>query len=373
MTQPIVDALRKRFKSPEAVLSALGLDEALLRGGGTEKRSAVAEALKAAIKTKTGIAQDAELSDLLEMLDALKATQESALKEIGAVEAEAQEEVGEEEVGEKAASLFGGEGGGEEERDDEYEPDKPAKTEEDSKDMAGMEGNAGIPALAEEDKRDEPAAEEEVSTDGDPATRLHMLLKGKLSQEEMREVGEILADLSGGESEEEEPEVGAVEPAKAAEPEKTEEPVKAEDEEAVSMTKSGAGASSSVEVKTGTEEKAAGMDAAIKLAVDTALKGERANQKAIREAERAVRRYIGEVPAMSFDSAAEVYRHALVSLGVEGADKVHASALPILLKNLPVPGSEARAKPAKSLGMDAASVKGFAEMFPNAARIVRAI
>jgi hypothetical protein len=72
---------------------------------------------------------------------------------------------------------------------------------------------------------------------------------------------------------------------------------------------------------------------------------------------------------MSFDSAADVYRHALTSLGVEGADKVHASALPILLKNIPVPGTEARAKPAKSLGMDAASVKSFNDMFPNASRI----
>ena len=308
------------------------------------------------------------------MMDALKATQEGSIKEIEAAEVEAGEaegeeggEEGEEVPGEKAPS----------EHDDEYEPDKPANPkEEGSKDVAGITGeNAGVPALAEKDKKSAKVeevgdeGEEDINTDGDPATKLHMILKDKLSQEEMKAVGEILADLAGKGPEEN---LNHQENENEAEPKvkpEGEDEDDAEDEGGESETeKKEVGEAEKVdELKE--KKRAAGMDAAIKLAVDAAIKGERASQKAIRDAERAVRPYIGEVPAMSFDSAAAVYRHALTSLGVEGADKVHASALPIILKNLPVPGTDVRAKPAKSLGMDAASVKSFNDMFPSASRI----
>jgi hypothetical protein len=112
------------------------------------------------------------------------------------------------------------------------------------------------------------------------------------------------------------------------------------------------------------------MDAkAVQMAVDAAIKAERVRQKAIRDAEDVVRPYVGASPAMSFDSAAQVYRHALGSLGVDGVDAIKdVTALKIILKSQPVPGSERR--PAqKSLGMDAAASKSFFDRFPGAARI----
>ena len=113
------------------------------------------------------------------------------------------------------------------------------------------------------------------------------------------------------------------------------------------------------------------MDAkAVQMAVDAALKAERVRQKAIREAEDAVRPYIGATPAMSFDSAAQVYQHALGSLGVDGVDAIKdVAALKIILKSQPVPGSERRPSASKSLGMDAAASKSFFERFPQAKRI----
>jgi hypothetical protein len=118
-------------------------------------------------------------------------------------------------------------------------------------------------------------------------------------------------------------------------------------------------------------EKKPAMDAkAVQMAVDAALKAERVRQKAIRDAEEAVRPYVGASPAMSFDSAAQVYRHALGSLGVDGVEAIKdVTALKIILKSQPVPGSERRPPAEKRLGMDAAASKSFFDRFPGAARI----
>ena len=103
-----------------------------------------------------------------------------------------------------------------------------------------------------------------------------------------------------------------------------------------------------------------------KRAMDAAIATERSNQRAIREAERNVRPYIGELPAtLAADSADEVYRHALTALGVK-TDGVHPSAYRTILELQPRTGARSAAP---RLAADAAGQKSFAERYPQAARI----
>lgn len=111
------------------------------------------------------------------------------------------------------------------------------------------------------------------------------------------------------------------------------------------------------------------MDAAIEAASDATAKRVRTEQRAIRQAESDVRPYVGELaPGLAFDSAADVYRHALNMLGVKGAKDIHESALKTVLDMQ----QKAGARPAPVVhAMDASSVKSFAERFPDAAAITR--
>lgn len=111
------------------------------------------------------------------------------------------------------------------------------------------------------------------------------------------------------------------------------------------------------------------MDAAIAAAVKSATKTATAaaikTQQDIRDAERAVRPYVGDL-AMAHDSADAVYRTALTSLGVD-IDGVHPSAFPAILKLQPKPGDAPPAR--KPIAQDAASSKAFEERFPHANRL----
>lgn len=111
------------------------------------------------------------------------------------------------------------------------------------------------------------------------------------------------------------------------------------------------------------------MDAAIAAAVKSATKSATVaaikTQQDIREAERAVRPYVGDL-AMAHDSADAVYRTALTSLGVE-VDGVHPSAFPAILKLQPKPGDTPPAR--KPIAQDAAASKAFEERFPHANRL----
>lgn len=105
------------------------------------------------------------------------------------------------------------------------------------------------------------------------------------------------------------------------------------------------------------------MDAAIKAASDSVRK----EMRAIAAAERDVAPFVGALDGMAFDSADAVYKHALELKGIETKD-IHPSAFKTILHLQPKAG----ARPVETgggLGMDAASVKGFAERFPEASRI----
>lgn len=110
------------------------------------------------------------------------------------------------------------------------------------------------------------------------------------------------------------------------------------------------------------------MDAAIAAAVASATKSATVaaikTQRDIREAERAVRPYVGDL-ALAHDSADAVFRTALTSLGVD-VDGVHPSAFPAILKLQPKPGDAPARKP---IAQDAAASKDFEARFPHANRL----
>lgn len=87
--------------------------------------------------------------------------------------------------------------------------------------------------------------------------------------------------------------------------------------------------------------------------------------KALREAEADVCPLVGEIAAM--DSAEDVYRFAMDSLGIEHKG-VHPSAYPALIK-LAKAGSATK-KP-DSIAMDAAHSSDFAKRFPTAGRVMK--
>lgn len=105
------------------------------------------------------------------------------------------------------------------------------------------------------------------------------------------------------------------------------------------------------------------MDAAITVAVKAAEK----RMQGVRTAIGTVRDWIGEVPStMAFDSADQVYRHALTALGIDGVKELHADALLPVLKAQPKPGARPSILPvAGKLGMDAAAREGIKIAVPG--------
>ncbi|BET42764.1 DUF2213 domain-containing protein [Atlantibacter hermannii] len=107
------------------------------------------------------------------------------------------------------------------------------------------------------------------------------------------------------------------------------------------------------------------MDAAIRLAADSARRDAQADFRKLREAEQAVRPLIGDVVAM--DSAEDVYRTALEQSGVD-INGVHPSAFPSLVKMAISQKENSRPAP---LAQDSASISDFEKAFPTAGKLKR--
>lgn len=107
------------------------------------------------------------------------------------------------------------------------------------------------------------------------------------------------------------------------------------------------------------------MDAAIAAARTAAVADGRKLARAINEAEKVVRPFVGEVVAQ--DSAEGVYKAALDLLGVKTAG-IHPSAFRAVLEAQPLPGS--RQAPA-AVAMDASATAAVHTQFPNLARLIR--
>jgi len=316
--------LRAKYRQPRDLVRALGLDEVILREP-KKPASAIAldEAMRAGMQKIVSMGQDATLQDFVEFIDMLKSgNSKGAAHEA----AELAEEVGAEENEER-------------EELDEDDNDGEAGEKEDN----DMEDNSGLPAFAEE--REEKKAKDEGGLNHKVASLLMeaaKMLMGEGREEEPAKDEEI--DATDCAAKDEDLEGIGEKPAKDEEPKGLKE--KAEKD---LITKPA-------------------MDAAISAAVKAAEKRSHENAKAIRAAERAVRPYVGEL-AMDAASPDEVYRKALGMMGVEGVDTVHASALPILLKTLPLPGSNAAPRREAKIAQDAAAVDARAKRFPALARI----
>jgi uncharacterized protein len=106
-------------------------------------------------------------------------------------------------------------------------------------------------------------------------------------------------------------------------------------------------------------------DAEMKKAMDEALAGERQRQRDVREAERFVRPWIGDLK-IAYDSAEDVYKAALEARGKNVKD-VHPSAYRAILEMMPKPGEHARVEARQNqIAMDSSRAKSFAEMYPGA-------
>jgi hypothetical protein len=109
----------------------------------------------------------------------------------------------------------------------------------------------------------------------------------------------------------------------------------------------------------------AAMDAAIRKAQADAIQ----TQKQVREAERFVRPWVGEL-AMDAAHPDEVFRAALKAIGVAGADKMHRDALRPVLSAQPRPGSAAQGNGGRRvMATDAKPEGSFHDRFPDAKNI----
>jgi len=109
----------------------------------------------------------------------------------------------------------------------------------------------------------------------------------------------------------------------------------------------------------------AAMDAAIKRAVAEATTQAAAHQSALRAAERFVRPYAGDLPAM--DSEEEIYRAACDVKGIKHAG-IHVSALPTLLE-MSAKAAQTTHAVRKVVTQDAAAIAEAATAFPHMTRL----
>ena len=96
----------------------------------------------------------------------------------------------------------------------------------------------------------------------------------------------------------------------------------------------------------------------------------RENERGIRAAIAEVKPWVGELSAtLAFDTAADVHRHALKLLGVDGADKLHVDALLPILKSKPQPGARPSETDRNSIAMDASTIDKATKLAPGLANI----
>lgn len=152
-----------------------------------------------------------------------------------------------------------------------------------------------------------------------------------------------------------------------AEPDEEEDdkkkPAEDEDDEDEAKKKTEAEKQAADDEEDDKKDKAA-MDAAIKSAVSATEKATIQRMNAIRQAEKEVQPFIGEVVAQ--DSAEAVYKLALDAAKVD-LTGVHASAYGAMVRMLPKPGDVKQPR----VAMDAELENTFAKQFPTAGKLVR--
>lgn len=207
---------------------------------------------------------------------------------------------------------------------------------------------AGIKRAAAHEEKEPKMADKTAKDRAKDEGGLMESLKEKLSADEYKALDEMLKAGHANDEDKDDDKKADDEEAekaekKAEDADKDDDDDKAEDEE---------------------KDKAA-MDAAIKSSVAAAVASERKAQTAIREAERFVQPWVGNLE-VAFDSAADVYAHALKAHGRD-VTGVHPSAYRTILEMLPKPGQKVTSTP--RVAMDSKSAGGFASRYPEAAKI----
>jgi hypothetical protein len=108
------------------------------------------------------------------------------------------------------------------------------------------------------------------------------------------------------------------------------------------------------------------MDAAIQRAVTSATAQAAEHQSKLRAAERFVRPWVGDLPAM--DSEEQIHRAACDVLGIKHL-AVHASALPVLIERSAKPGEQPARTTRPAVTQDAAAIAEAATAFPHMTRL----
>ena len=197
---------------------------------------------------------------------------------------------------------------------------------------AGGQSNLGIPKEVGEEfmKKDDEDEDEEDAHDEDEEDR-----------DEEDEAPENALDV---EPEEEDPEGEGEDPEEREEAHDEDEEHEDEDEQ---VTKGA-------------------MDEAIHMAVESAVMAERKRGQAASRAREFVRPYVGELP-MGLDSGEEILRSAALALNIDGAARVHPSALKTLIQVCGRPAGAHASESAARLAHD--SIVDGLELFPEARRI----
>lgn len=364
-------ALRRKFKTPEAALKALGLDKSVLKGimAGDSKLPALADNAKDTNPMKTilmtrkaamtmgaaipflrskGLAKDA-MPDWSKVLNGVTAKNFAEKKGniVAGIKEATKGKLAKDASLEGLVSLL-----------DAVEDEEP--DEIDSKDAMETDPNSGVPMEAHTDMEDK-------SMDDDPHAGLKDYLKGKgMSEDDIdgacnalapgsmdAELGTKKADEEGEDEKEDEEEMK----------EKKGEDKGAKDEPPPFKGKPKVGGGmDSASVTKAIKASQQANDAAIKEAIKLA----REESAATREAERFVRPWVGDL-AMAHDSAAEVYKTTLTALG-KNVEGVHPSAYKAILESMPLPNSKRQAHD-ETLAMDSSASAEFAKKWPGVARI----
>ena len=280
-------ALRAKFRSPQEVLRALGLDEKLVSGvvGDSKETDMKLASMLNSLKSKKLIAQDADMKDLGALLDALKSDP---------VEADAGKD--------------------------------------------GMTPDGGVPSSGEL---------EDTSMDADPMIAAKALCGDRLSDEELAKLKEIFGGGMAPPAVDADCDAGMMPPKMGKDADPPMQPKK--DGDKPNMVTQPA------------------MDAAIALAVKTATKV----QSDIRDAERFVRPFVGDLN-IAFDSADSVYAKALELKGID-TKGVDPSAFKTILSLLPRAGERSRVDASHvAIASDSAggaSSKAFFDRYPDAKKI----
>jgi hypothetical protein len=380
----LTEALKRKYKTPEAAVEALGLDASLLKSAVvgdsklnqkelnmstkrilTRKAATAQGALMTWLKPK--MAKDAKPLDWGKILGSV--THKNFASKKGAIVAGIKEQtkgrLAKDASVDGLVELLDG-------------LEKVESLEHGDADALETDPNSGMPMKAEMSEEDE-----DETMDEDPGEKL----KGYLSSKGMSEddiAGAVDAAGFGpkaeeGEDQENEPEgvpkskLGSEKAAEEGEDEVDEEDgakfAKAKDKKAKDEPPPFKG-KPEVGGKMSGDQVHAAIARAVKVANDSADKkiaDMREATKATRDAERFVRPWVGDL-AMAHDSAEGVYKTALTALGVD-TKGVHPSAFKVILERIPQPGKQRQQAQDDSLGMDSSSVSDFNKRYPDAAKI----